>query len=327
MAAPGSVAQYAKLIDPAVHKYFTDHYAQLEPKLDAVMAVEDHKDYNTQESVYTGLGQLTSVAEGGTIPADAPIQGYSTTYTPAGYKGVESITMETKLYERDNLVEKAPKMLATAAARTTETQASSIFNNGFSTSYTSYGDAKPLFSTGHLRADGGSSWSNASATGAALTDDNLEVGIIALTEMLDDRGQPIYLTADTIVVPMALKKEALVITKSERRSGTNDNDVNVHNGSMEMYKGLVIPNIVCWNYLGSYLGGSDTAWFLQDSKFVQDGNSVKWKWKQKAKIERDDSPGFLNDMIYYKVTQHASYGWSNPRGNWGSKGDGAAYSN
>ena len=57
--APGTIAQYSKLIDPAVRKHFIDRYEQLEPKLEMVYGrVEDARDYNEQESLYSGMGSV-----------------------------------------------------------------------------------------------------------------------------------------------------------------------------------------------------------------------------------------------------------------------------
>jgi hypothetical protein len=320
MATPGTISQYAKLIDPAVRKYAIDEYTRLEPQLDKVFVVETAQDANELEAMYTGLGAVSDVAEGATIPEDAPIEGYSTTYTQVKRAQTIPITYEVKLFEKADLIKKVAGMAGQAMANKVEKSASSVFRNGFNTSYTSYGDAKPLFSVSHLRADGGTSYSNASSTGITLTEANLEVAQIAIEELLDDRGEPIGIFADTLLVPAALRKEALIITKSDLRSGTADNDINVYK-SMSAYKGATLPNVIVWNYLASYLGGSDYAWFLLASK----DHKIKFKWGEKPKVEMDDSVGFKNDVMYWKIRGFWTTGWSNPRGVWGSKGDGAAY--
>lgn len=315
----GTIAQYAKLIDPAVRKHAIDSYQEAEPKLEEIFKVETQTDYNEQEQNYTGIGELVSIAEGETYPQDAPIQSYGTTYTSVKYGKMITLTYETKLWEKDTMVSKAAKMGGKAAARKVEDLGSSVFNNAFNTANTSYGDSKPLCSVDHTRADGGTAQSNASATGITLTESNLETAQIAAIEVLDDRGQAIEIAPDTLLVPPALRKEGIIILKSPGRSNTSDNDINVYNGSIQKYKGATLPNLICWNYLGAYLGGSDTAWFLVDSL----NHQVKFKWGEKVKVEMDES--FENDIMQWKVRFFASTGWSDFRGVWGSKGDGQAY--
>ena len=322
MAAPGTIAQYSRLIDPGVRKHFIDRYNQVKPNLEYAFKVEDARDQAEVESLYSGLSSLSTVQEGVTIPEDAPLQTYQTTYTQVKYATLASISYETKLWEKDNLVSDMPAQEAKTAARKVETLGASVYNNGFTTANTSYGDGKPLFSTDHDQAGGGASQSNASSTGITLTESNLETAQLALEQILDDRGEAVAVYADCLVVPPALRKEALIITKSEYRSETANNDLNVYNGSMAEYAGATLDKVVCWKFLGSYLGGSDTAWYLLD----KNEHLIKWKWGEKPNIERDDSVGFKNDLMYWKVRLFASHGWSDYRGSWGSQGDGAAYS-
>lgn len=197
---------------------------------------------------------------------------------------------------------------------------SSVPNNAFSTSYTSYGDTKPLCSTAHTRADGGSNQSNASATGITLTEENLETGILAMRGQLDDRGNLISMVPNVLLVPPALEKEALQIVKSSGRSDTADNDINVYN--MKEYTGGQL-RVIVWDYLGAAAGGSDTAWFL----LSQGDHQLNWGWRRKPSTEKLDlSVGAKNEVAYWKMDFRAAYGWRDWRGVWGSKGDGAAYS-
>ena len=57
-----------------------------------------------------------------------------------------------------------------------------------------------------------------------------------------------------LVVPTALDKNARIITGSELRSNTANNDVNIYSG------GAV--GVMSSHWLGAANSGSDTAWFL-----------------------------------------------------------------
>ncbi len=308
----------AKLIDPGIKKYFYDIFKELAPKLDRVLKVETTTEAYQEVSAYAGLGVVPQLDEGETYPEDAVVATYTTTLTPEKYGTLVSVSHELYDDQREKIAGKT-EAAARALARKIESLGASPFVNGYSTSYTSYGDAKPLFSVSHTRADGGTAQSNASATGITLTDANLETGILAMRTQLDDRGNMKDIVPSTLLVPPALLKEALVITKSEKRSNTGDNDANVY--AMSEYTGGML-RVVEWNYLGAAAGGSDTAWYLLDDS----AHLVTWLWRERPRIVMaPESVGFKNDIWYWKARFRADFGWYDWRGTWGSKGDGAAY--
>jgi hypothetical protein len=215
--------------------------------------------------------------------------------------------------------DKVGKQMAEAAADTIEERAANTFNNAFSTSYTSYGDSKPLCSTGHTRPDGGSSQSNASASGITLKENTLETGVISFRGQKNKRGRLIKAKPRKLLVPPSLEKEAKILTGSDKRPETADNDTNVYNMS-EYYGGSM--KVVVWDYIGSSAGGSATHWFLLDPRV----HKVTWKWASKPSVREDDTTGRQSDTLWYLGMFYASKGWSDWRGVWGSKGDGNDYS-
>lgn len=320
VSTPATTTANSKLIDPGIKKIWFDEYKQLKPKLDSVFKVNSMDEAYEEHVSYAGLGEVPEVAEGETYPEDAVLHTYNTTLTATKYGTLIPVTHELWDDQREKIAGKT-KQSARALARKVEKEAASVYNNAFSTSYTSYGDGKPLCSTDHTRADGGSAESNAGSSGAPLTDSNLETAIVAMRDQLDDRGNLLDIVPNTLLVPPALEREAIVITKSDQKSGTSNNDVNAHN--MSEYTGGKL-NVVVWNYLGSAAGGSDTAWFLLDSSQME----IAWKWREKARIVKlSEAVGAKTDTWYWKARFRAAYGWTNWRGAWGSKGDGSSYSN
>lgn len=321
MASPMTIAQFSNLIDPAVQKHVLEAYSEEAPKLENVFKVESQDVYNDKEMTYAGLAMIGSVNEGQTIPEDSFIEQYATTYTPTKYSGLVAISYETKLFERMDLVSKVPREAGKAAAWKEEQIAADVLNHAFG-AYTSYGDGDSLCDPSHNRADGGTAQSNASTTGIPFSEANLETAMIAMEESLSDRGNVLGIFADKLIVPLALRKEALIVTKSDLRSGTANNDMNVYNASMNKITGGTIPTIIIWKRIGAFAGGLDTQWFLQDSR----NHQLKFKWADKISVEKDDSVGFKNDVMYWKVRFMASTGWSDWRGFWGSEGDGSTLS-
>jgi len=318
ITTPATEAANAKLIDPGVKKVWFDEFSQLAPKLDSVFNVSSMDGAYEEHTSYAGLGEAESLSEGETYGEDAVLHTYNTTFTAQKYGKMMPVSYEL-LDDQYAKVAGQTKSAARATARTVEKLGAQVYNKAFNTSYTSFGDSKPLCSTDHTRADGGSAQSNASSTSIVFSEANLETGVLAMRNQLDDRGNLLDVVPTTILVPPALEKEVIIVTKSEKRSGTADNDANV-NGMAEYTGGRL--RVIVWNYLGSAAGGSDTAWFLLGGQ-----NELAWKWRKKPYIEKmSKATGEKNDISYWKYGFRAISGWTNWRALWGSQGTAAAYS-
>lgn len=221
-------------------------------------------------------------------------------------KYTKGFRVSEEMYEDDlyNVMNREPGKLARSARRTAEYHAASLFNNAFSTSYTG-GDAKPLCSTTHPRADGGTAQSNANTDGITLTEANLETADLAMQAQLDDKGMKIMARANKLLVPPALEKEARIITESTLRSATGDNDLNVYRGRF---------SIQVWDYLTS-----STAWWLLDSGL----HEIHWFWRIRPEFKQGSA--FDTGQALFKVRSRFSYGWADWRGVYGSKGDSSSY--
>lgn len=308
-----------KVVDPGIRKHFVDGYKQLKPKIEVLYKTDSQESETDVFQNYTGLGNYSQVTQGGTFTEDSPIQSYGVSLTPVKFGKLIPVTYELTKWAKVKEIFNAASMLGKQAARHIETEAASQLVRGFNTAYTSYTDGKPLFSTIHPRADGGATQSNASATGVVLSDANLEVALLALEFQKDDRGQMVSCFGNRLIVPNALRKTALQIVNSERKSGSADNDVNVYDSMQQFYGTL---EVVVWNYLAAAAGGSDTAWYVEDKAM----SKLVWQWADKPQVERDNSVGFKQHTYYYRGFYYASKGWSDWRGLWGSKGDAGAYS-
>lgn len=196
-----------------------------------------------------------------------------------------------------------------------------LLNGGFDTRdeeilgyrYQYYNDTVPTFSTLHPSVvPGQSTQSNASSTGIALTDSNLETGRLALRRQMTDAGGPMIMGGrETLVVPIALEKTATVITESELVSNSGNNDINVYRGNVGVVSSIL---------LDALHGGSNTAWFLMvpgATKFIHDIREGMQPW---TKVDEDKKT--LTVGIYGRWANYTK-DW---RRAWGSKGAGAAYS-
>ena len=299
-------ANFKDELDPSIRTIFFNRYDELPQVMPKVFEVLSSSKESEKDSATTGFGKLDPTSELGSLSYEDPLKMFSTTYTHSKYSKGFKVSQELKEDEQHNIIAAMPRALAKSVVYTTEYYAASVLNNAFNTSYTSYGDGKPLCSTQHTRADGGSAQSNASSTGLVLSEANLETQRLALEKHLNDKGEMVAFNADTIVIPVDLRKTAQIITESTLRSGTSDNDVNVYEG---------VFKIIAWRYLTS-----STAWWLMDSS----EKLLRWFWRIRPEFKSDYN--FDADAALYKVRIRFSKGWSDWRGVEGSKGDGNSYS-
>jgi hypothetical protein len=299
-------AYFGDILEPGFNQIYNDAYKELDRVFTSVLRMQDSDKQDERDSAMTGFGLLTNQTETGTLAYEDPIQMYDVVYTHLVYSKGFKITRE--LYDDDqyNIMNSKPDALGRAARRTEEVSGANIFNRAFNTSYQG-GDAKPLVSTTHPRADAGTAQSNASATGITLTEANYETGKIAMRKQLDDKGMKIDVRARKVLIPIELEKNARIIFTSSMRSGTADNDMNPYMNEV---------SIVPWLYMDR----NTTHWFLIDT----DQHKVKWFWRNRAEFKQDKL--FETEVALYKVRERFSNGFSDWRGVWGSQGDGAAYS-
>lgn len=315
---PASTEENGTLLDPGIKKVWNDQFKQIDAQMPKVVKVGMMTTAYEDESSYTGLSDIPEVGELEQYTEDAVGHTYNTRYTAAKFGRKMPVSYELFDDQLSQVVGQNSS-LAKAMTRTTEKGAASMYINGFNTSYTSFGDNRPLFSILHDRIDGQGYMVNASDTGLTFGDDNLETMILLMRNTVDDRGNMIDLIPTKLLLPPALEQEGLRVTKSEKRSGTTDNDANVYSMS-EYYGGSL--NTIVWPYLSAAAGGSDTAFFI-----LSNDHEISWKWRKKPYIVKlPDAVGSDNDSWVWKCGYRAAKGWSNPRGAAGSKGDGQVYS-
>lgn len=296
-------ANFGDLLEPGLRKIFDDRYAEIPEVFSSIFHVNNSAVDVERDSAVTGFGLLTQTAEGASIPYEDPIQMYDVSYVHLKYTKGFKVSEELVEDDRYNVINKKPAALARSCRRTAEYLAAQVFNNGFSSG--TGGDAHYLFSVDHPRADGGTAQSNANGDGVTLTETNLNTGLLAMRGQLDDKGMKIGVKADTLLVPPDLEKTAQILTNSQLRPGTADNDFNYYQGLLK---------VISWDWIST-----STYWFLIDSNVHQ----LEWFWRIRPEFKQDNS--FDTGMALFKARMRCSQGWSDWRGVWGSKGDSSSY--
>lgn len=301
----------SNVVDPGVKKHYVDAYKLSKVDMGKLYHIDTQTSESDEFKNYTGLTKLAPVGQGEVYSTDSPIQAYGTTLTPTKFGKEMDVTYEMRKWSKTKEIWNASKMLGRAAARTEQNEGAKTFNNGFDSAHLSLSDGKSLFANDHPRADGGTAQDNSSAL--VFSEANLETLMLQMEGQLDNRGELISCFPNKLVIPPALRKQALIALKSELKSGTDHNDANVYNGFQEFYGTM---KIVVWDYLAAANGGSDTAWFMFDDSV----HGLTWQWAEKSNISRDTSVGFNRDAVVYKCRDYFSIGWKEWAGSIGSTG-------
>lgn len=304
-------ANFADYLDPAFRKMYTDAERELPYQYQDIFHVLDSTKNIEKDSSVSGLGTLVAMPENTALSYEDPLQGYDTTYTMEKFGLGTQITLEMYQDDQFNEIKKRAQGLPQAVRRAVELTAADVLTGGFTAGgagkakFQSGGDAYALFYASHPRSDGGTAISN--TTTADLAEDALEAAEVAMTSTKDDKGQMMLISPDTLIIPPALEKEAKILLQSTLRTGTANNDINYFNGK---YK------IIVWPFIGTgNANGSDTAWYLIDSKYHQ----LNWFWRMKPELENETD--FDTKSIKYSIVERHACGFSGWRGTYGSKGD------
>ncbi len=303
--------KWPQLLDPSFRAIYYATEKEFPSQIANIFTVNSSDKAYEKDTSVSGLGKLVQKPEGDSIVYASPTAGYNTVYTHLTFGLGEAITYE--MYEDDatNIIKKAPARLARAKMHTREQFAADMFNYGFT-----YGgggslsfngaDGKALFATDHpLKDAGGATASN--YTTADLDEDSLEVALVTMRATKDNKGELQMIQPDTLVVAPALEKEARILLDSQQRTGTANNDINPYKGRLKL---------VVWDYLGTAAGGSDTAWFVVDSK----QSMLNWFNRDDRGVEGPEYD-FDTKTAKWSVVARWSAGFSDWRGVYGSKGD------
>ena len=297
---------FAKDLIPGVKTWFGQKYKEYPIEyLDIFEKMNSTRAFEEEVGV-TGFGLAAIKNEGTGIAYDEQEQGFVSRYTHVTYGLGFIITRE--MYEDGIAVTVALRRansLAFSIRQTKEIVGANILNRAFTAAYTmgSNSDGKELCATDHPNKAGGT-WRNELSTAADLSESALEQACIDIAGFTTDRGLTIAIRPKALIIPQALEFDAYRILESIGQSGTANNDINALRSSGKFPQGIMVNH---------YLTDTD-AWFIKTD--CPDG--------LKYMERRADSFGTENDFdtenAKFKATFRGSFGWSDPRGIFGSPG-------
>ena len=297
-----SRAQLVKELEPGLNALFGLEYKNYENQHLQVYTVESSDRAFEEEVMESGFGEAPVKSEGSGVSYDQAQEVYTARYTHETIALAFSLTeeaVEDNLYDR--LSARYTKALARSMAQTKQIKAAAVLNGAFTTSIG--GDGVVLCATNHPTLSG-PNLSNTLATPADLSETSLEQSLIDIAAFTDERGLKIAVQGLKLIIPKELMFTADRIMKSTLRVGTADNDVNAIRNMGMVPQGYVVNN---------FLTDPD-AFFLKTD--APNGMKMFERVSMKTGFEGDFDTG----NVRYKARERYSFGFSDPRGIFGSPG-------
>jgi hypothetical protein len=298
-----SRAQLVKELEPGLNALFGMEYARYEDETKEVFETESSDRAFEEEVLITGFGNAPVKREGDGVEFDTAYEGYTARYTHETIALAFALTeeaVEDNLYDR--LGARYTKALARSMAHTKQVKGANVLNNAFSSSYTG-GDGLSLVNSAHTLAGGGT-FSNTPSTQVDLNETALEDALITISTFVDDRNLTLALQGLKLVVPPQLQFIADRLLETPGRVGTADNDINALRNMGMISDGYAVNH---------FLTDTD-AWFVLTD--CPDGMKHFERTPMSTNMEGDFDTG----NVRFKARERYSFGWSNPRGIYGSSG-------
>ena len=294
--------QLVKALEPGLNALFGLEYNRYDNEHAEFYDVETSDRAFEEEVMLSGFGNAAVKAEGQGVTFDSANETFTARYTNETIALAFSITeeaIEDNLYDR--LASRYTKALARSMSNTKQVKAANVLNNAFDSSFAG-GDGKELCATDHPIVAG--TFRNELSTASDLNETSLEQSLIDIAAFTDERGLKIAARGVKMIIPSELQFTAERLMKSAGRTGTADNDINAI-GSMGM-----IPQGYTVNH---FLTDTD-AFFIKTD--VPNGMKMFVRSPVKTAMEGD----FTTGNVRYKARERYSFGFSDPRGMFGSPG-------
>ena len=297
-----SRSQLVKELEPGLNALFGLEYKNYADEHTQIFDIENSDRAFEEEVMLSGFANASVKPEGSSVNYDTAQESFTARYTHETLALAFSITeeaIEDNLYDR--LASRYTKALARSMANAKQVKGANVLNNAFDSSFTG-GDGVELCSAVHPIIAG--TFKNELSTSADLNETSLEQALIDIAAMTDERGLKIAAKGVKMIIPSALQFTAERLMKSQGRVGTADNDINAVANMGMIPQGYVVNH---------YLTDTD-AFFIKTD--VPNGLKMFVRSPVKTSMEGD----FETGNVKYKARERYSFGFSDPRGIFGSPG-------
>ena len=298
-----SRAQLAKELEPGLNALFGMEYGRYENQHSEIYTTESSDRAFEEEVMLSGFGAAPVKQEGSGVSFDDANESFTARYNHETIALAFAITeeaVEDNLYDR--ISARYTRALARSMAHTKQVKAAAVLNNAFDSSVTG-GDGKELCATDHPLITGGT-FANEPSVAADLNETSLEDALISIAGFVDERGLKIALRGTKLIIPRQLQFTAERLMSSVLRPATSDNDVNALRSMGMLPQGYTVND---------FLTDTDAFFIMTDAP---NGMKMFVRSPIKTAIEGDFDTG----NVRFKARERYSFGFSDPRGIFGSPG-------
>jgi len=298
-----TTSSFPKSLWPGVNKWYGKAYAEYPVEYTNLFDTYKSTRAYEEDVGVSSFGLLAVKNEANAISYDSEQQGFTTRYRHINYALGFIISEEAMDDDQYDVVgERRAKGLAFSMRQTKEVIAANVYNRATTTGYTG-GDGVVLLSASHPNVAGGT-WSNMPTTASDLSEAALEQAYIDIAAWTNDRGLKIAVSPKALIIPPALTFEADRLLNTPLRVGTADNDINALKNMGKFPDGVKVNH---------YLTDAD-AWFIRTN--CPDG--MKYFSRKEDSFSMDND--FDTSNAKFKGQFRCSFGWTDPRGIYGSMG-------
>jgi phage major head subunit gpT-like protein len=299
---PQTSADWAEALAPGIREWFGIGYDNRPSYINQLFNVQ------TSQNAYENFMSMGSIApdawadyEKSGRPAEVSFdKGYESTFTHKEF--VVRHKVQRKFIDDNKYpqVIDGVRQLGDSAALKRELDAASVFINAAVATVVG-GDAVPLCDNSHPMSPTKSGTTQDNLDALAISAANVETVRQKMLTVKDDTGNIAGVIPDLLVVPSALENDAKIITQSDQKVGSTDNDINPQKGRLNY---MVLPYLT-----------SATQWFLVDS--IKMKQSLFWfdRVPVSVKPEVGDTTLFATWIAYMRY----SFGWRDWR--WVNRGN------
>ena len=295
--------QLAKELEPGLNALFGLEYKNYENQHAEIYDTENSDRAFEEEVMLSGFDKANVKSEGSAVAYDNAQETFTARYqheTIALAFAITEEAIEDNLY--DKISTRYTKALARSMAQTKQVKAVNILDNAFTAGSFAGGDGVALCANNHPTIAG--TFSNVLATASDLSETSLEQAVIDIAKFTDERGLKIAARGQKLIIHPAQQFIAERIMKSANRVGTADNDINALSSMGMIPQGYVVNN------------------FLADGEsfFIKTDVPNGLKHMVRAPIKTAMEGDFETGNVRYKARERYSFGFSDPRGIFGSPG-------
>ena len=297
--------QFSILMEPKLRQIFFDTYTEKEEQFTKVF--NTNKSEKRQETDWHGAGLGMWPEHDGSVKYQDFESGDEVTYTHSTFSHGVQVPFEVAeddLYDvigpRGTGTQQTEQLAKGARARV-EVDSADILNNAFTN--TGY-NGKSLIDDDHPLVGDAETMSNRIGDNETLDEAAVKTARLQLRKQVNERNLKIQAIGKQLVVPADKEYDALEITQSTLKTGTDHNDKNVI--------GPMINEVTVLDYLTD-----DDAWFMLDP----DLHELNFFWRVRPEFMREENIDQF--VIKFVGRMRFSVGYSNWRGIVGSDGTGS----